>query len=79
MQIICSQIYLYNNETQTSTITPYQNGPGSNGNQGVLHTFPKFPELKSHHQIQFSVLTRTQFLFAGEDSFFSAGNIVEVF
>ena len=46
------------NEFLTDTNPPGQSGPGSNGNEGVLH-IPKAPKLETHHLMQFSVLSRT--------------------
>ena len=42
--------YLTHRWHPKGTITPGQSGPGSNGDEGVLH-IPRTPELKLHHQI----------------------------
>ena len=34
----------------------HQSGPGSNDNEGALHTRTRFPESKPHYQMQFSVI-----------------------
>ena len=44
--------------TLTGTTTLSQSGPGSNGNEGVVH-IPQTPRLKPHHQIQFNVILIT--------------------
>ena len=41
------------------TTTPGQSIPGSNGYEGVLYTPHIFPELESHHSMQFSVVAKT--------------------
>ena len=43
------------------TTMPDQSGPESNGNKEVLHS----PELKPHHQMQFSIIPWTPLLFFG--------------
>ena len=49
-------------EILTDTTTSGQNGPGSNGNEGILST----PHNESHHQMQFDVTHRTpHFVFGG--------------
>ena len=58
-----SQIYLtLIDETLTSTTTLNQSGPGSNGNERVVHT-PT--DLEPHHQILFSVQSKTPLFFGG--------------
>ena len=60
------QIYIRTKDgTQTSTTSPGQSAPGSNGNEGLLHS-PQSSRFKPHHQTQIIVITRTQFLFDPE-------------
>ena len=44
------------------TITLSQSGPGSNGNEGVV-TLPRSQELDFYHQMLFSVIPMTPFIF----------------
>ena len=50
-------LWLYNNGTQTSNVTPGECGPGNNGNKGVPISL-KTPGLATHYQMHFSVLFR---------------------
>ena len=59
IQIIIQRI----DGTIICTTTPGQSGPGSNGNERLLHTTPDLQNWKRHHQMQFTVLTQeTSFL-----------------
>ena len=49
---------LHMNNFSTDLFDPGQCGPGSNGIERV-YTLPRSPELKPHHQMQFSVILRT--------------------
>ena len=46
----------------TGTIIPGQSELRSNSNEQVPHILPSSPELKPHHQMQFSIIFRTPLL-----------------
>ena len=58
MLSIFKQVYL-TYEILTSTITPGQSGPGSNGNKGILS---RAPEVEPYYFMQFNVISRRQYM-----------------